>query len=104
MPHTDHDKNHQEDCTSIAENVNQNLDNRLADFAIDCFGKILDGKKKGYKEKETKNGRDPDRYQYSKRSAPCRILCFFGQMGRGIVAGRKGGFQLASSWGAGGGY
>lgn len=70
MPNTDHDKNHQEDCTSIAENVNQYLDNWLADFAIDCFGEILDRKKEGYKEKETEKGRDADRYQYSKRCAP----------------------------------
>lgn len=49
MPNTDHDKNHQENCTSIAKNVNQDLDNWLADFAVNCCGEILNGKEKGYK-------------------------------------------------------
>lgn len=78
MPNTDDDENHQEDCTSIAKDVNQNLDNWLADFAVNCFGKILNGKEKGYKEKKTKDGGDADRYQYTKRCTPRSILRFFG--------------------------
>lgn len=78
MPNTDHDKNHQEDCTSIAKNVNQNLDNWLADLAVNRCGEILNGKEKGYKEKETKDGRDANRYQYPKRCTPRSILRFFG--------------------------
>ena len=78
MPNTDYDKNHQEDCTSIAENVNQDLNNWLADFAVNCGGEILNGKEKCYKEKEAKDGRDADGYQYSKRCTPRSILRFFG--------------------------
>ena len=43
MPYANHDQCHQSNCTSVTENVDENLRDWLAYGACDCSLEILDG-------------------------------------------------------------
>lgn len=84
MPDTHHDKRHKGDCSVLTKNIDQDLQNRLFDFACHSALKVLDREEKGNEEEETENSRASNRHQNTNRSIPRGIVCLFRKMGRSI--------------------
>lgn len=60
MPDTNHDQNHEGDCTTVAKDVDEDLNNWLSDFTVHRCVKLLDGEEKRNEEKKAKNCGDAD--------------------------------------------
>lgn len=76
MPDTDDDEGHQSYCSIVAKYVDQNLSDRLLDFAGDCVGEILDGEEQGDEEEETEDGGNPNRHEHPQRRIPGSVVGF----------------------------
>lgn len=60
MPDADHDQHHEHDRAIVAEDVDEDLDNRLSDLAVNRFVEILDGEEQRNDEKKAENCGDAD--------------------------------------------
>lgn len=60
MPDTDDDENHEDDGATVAEDVDEDLHDRLSDLARHRGVKVLDGEEKRDEEKEAEECGDAD--------------------------------------------
>ena len=87
MPDADDDEGHEGDGAGVPENVDEDLQHRLANVRLDCFGEVLDGEEEGDEEEEAEEGGDPDRHEDAEGSVPGGVVGFFGEMGGSVEAG-----------------
>ena len=87
MPDADDDERHEGDGALVAEDVDEDLSHGLAYVAGDGFVEILDAEEEGDEEEEAEEGGYADGHEDAQWRVPGGVVCFFGQVGRGVVAG-----------------
>ena len=84
VPDAEDDQRHEGEGAALTEDVDEDLDDWLADGGVDGVGEVLDGEEEGDEEEEAKHRRAADGGEDAEGSVPFSVLGFFGEVGRGV--------------------
>ena len=84
VPDADDDEDEEHGCAGFAEDVEEDLEDRLAVGAGDGGVEVLDAEEEGEDEEEAEYAAAADAHHHANRGAPCCVLGLFGEMGGGV--------------------